>query len=174
MNETYSTRIMFLSTDEQVSKLMDLGRETQDPTALQQHQMDSPINFDLGTVRESELQRKKTTESFAEATRSSIKTFRDLFTNRNPPLDLLKLSQKFFKHRLALEPHDSINQKVSYLFYLMSIVVARVRCGVNISKLTNQQQLQTINSIVKQPWVQDQIRELLAEGRQRISSELDR
>ena len=98
----------------------------------------------------------------------------DLFTNRNPPLDLLKLSQKFFKHRLALEPHDSIHQKVSYLFYLMSIVAARVRCGVNISKLTNQQQLQTINSIVKQPWVQDQIRELLAEGRRQISSELGR
>src|SRR6266481_4644164 len=126
MNESYSTRIMFLSTDEQVSKLMDLGRETQDPTALQQHQMDSPINFDPGTVTVSELQRKKMDESFAEATRSSIKTFRDLFTNRNPPLELLKLSQRFFKQRLALEQDDSINQKVSYLFYLLSIVVARV------------------------------------------------
>ena len=61
-----------------------------------------------------------------------------------------------------------------YLFYLLSIVVARVRYGANISKLTNLQQLQTINSIVKQPWVENQIRELLAEGRRRISSELGR
>ena len=88
MNETYSTRIMFLSTDEQVSKLMDLGRETQDPTALQQHQMDSPINFDLGTVRESELQRKKTTESFTAATRSSIKTFRDIMKQVGPGTEI--------------------------------------------------------------------------------------
>jgi len=153
---------------------MDLGRETQDPIALQQHQMDSPLYFDLGTLTVSELERRKMTESFVAATRSSIKTFRDLFTHRNPPLELLKVSQKFFKHRLALEQHDSINQKVSYLFYLMSIVVARIRYGVNISKLTNQQQLQTIDSIVKQPWVEGQIRELLAEGRRRISSELGR
>src|SRR5439155_26617391 len=151
MNETYSTRIMFLSTDEQVSKLMDLGRETQDPTALQQHQMDSPLNFDLGTVTVSELQRKRTTESFADATRSGIETFRDLFANRNPPLELLKLSQKFFKYRLALEQGQSINQKVFYLFYLLSIVVARVRYGTNISTLTNLQELQPIISTVNQP-----------------------
>ncbi len=174
MNESYSTRIMFLSTDAQVSKLMELRRKTQDPAALLQHQMESPLNFDLGTVMVSELQRKKTTESFAEATRSSIETFRDLFTNRNPPLELLKLSQKFFKHRLALEQGESINQKVFYLFYLLSIVTARVRCRVNISKLTNEQQLRTIKSIVKQTWVGDQIRELLAEGQRRISSELGR
>jgi len=164
MKESYSTRIMFLSTDEQVSKLMELGREEADPAALVKHQLDAPLDFDLSSVRLTKTQQKRAGDSITQATRSSINTFRDLFTNPEAPLELLKLSQKFFKQRVASELNASPRQRVFYLFYLLSIAVARIRWGVNISRLTEGEQLHAINSMMKRSWIDGEVRELFADA----------
>jgi hypothetical protein len=173
MTPSYSTKVIFLSSNEQITKLIRLGQETADPTALVQHQLDAPLDFDLSTVKLDETRQKKASDSLIQANDSRIKTFRDLFTNPELPpqlLGLMKLSKNYFKQRIASEPEGSPAREVFYLFYLLSIAVARIRWDINISKLTDQQQLQAIRSIMGQPWIDGQIRELLAEAREVLRS----
>src|SRR5207245_6819170 len=103
-------------------------------------------------------------ESINQATRSTLNSSRDLFTNPEAPLELLKLSQKFFKQRVGSELNASPRQRVFYLFYLLSIAVARIRWGVNISRLTEGEQLHAINSMIKRSWVDREIRELFCDA----------
>jgi len=164
------------STPEQLSVLLKLDPKTseswgtQDLRALISHQMAAPLDFDLGSVKLSQAQQQTATESLTEANKSNIRTFGELFHAPHPPLELLRLSQKFFKQNFTNSPKDSPEQKVAYLFYLLSIVAARIRTGVNISKLPDEQQLKVIESLMKRSWVEERIRKLLVEGRKRISS----
>jgi hypothetical protein len=176
MAETYSSKVVFASTAEQISRLLQLDQgtaeswEPDDLRSMARHQMAAPLDFDLGSSKLNEPRQKSPGVALTNAARSEINTFEDLFTHSHPPLELLKLSQKFFKQNVAMHPKGSVEQKVAYLFYLLSIVVARVRAGVKISKLTDDEQRQAIKSMMGQPWVDDEIKELLAEGRKRLAS----
>ena len=135
-----------------------------------QHQLSAPLQFDLGGVELPELEQGPAKQALASATASGIITFTGLFQSSHPPLPLLRLSQNFFKQNIRRHPQDSPSKKVNYLFYLLSIVTARVRVGANITRLTDAQQLQAIDSMSNRPWVDEQLRQLLAEGRKQITS----
>jgi hypothetical protein len=165
--QAYSTRVMFLSTEEQISKLIKLGTDREDPRILVEHQLDSPLDFALVTIRLSDSNQKKTNDSLAEATRAGINTFRDLFTSPSPPLELLKLAQKYFKQKLG-QRQVSVEQQAFYLFYLLSILVARIRCRANISRLSEIEQLRAAEALERRPWVDQDLKRLLAEARKSI------
>ena len=180
MKKSYASDVVFLSTPEQISQLLHLDETKPEPwqeddlPAMIQHQMSAPLEFDLGSAKLSGSELKTASESFASATHSNIRTFGELLKNPRPPLDLLRLSQKFFRQKVKEHPKGSSEQKLSYLFYLLSIVVARIRHGANISRLTDDEQLQAIKSMIKKTWVEEKILELLSEGRKRIGAGSDR
>ena len=106
--------------------------------------------------------------SLESASGSEIKTFGALFQSPLPPMDLLRLSQRFFKRNVARCSKASPEQRIAYLFYLLCIVVARVRRGVKTSRLPDADLLESIKTMMAFAWVEDPIRALLAEARKRI------
>jgi len=176
MTETYSSKVVFASTPEQVSKLLQLDETNseqwgpEDLRAMVRHRMATPLQFDLAGLELSELQKRTAAAFLTEASGSGIRTFGDLFQTPHPPLELLKLAQKFFKQNVARYTKGSPDQKVAYLFYLLSIVVAKIRNGKEISNLSRDELLHNVQSMMKRPWVDELTRELLAAGRRRISS----
>ena len=175
MKKLYATEVVISSTPEQVSKLLQLDPATPeqwqqvDLHAMVRHQMSAQLAFDLGSIKLSQPEHKTATDSLTEAARSDVTTFADLFGSNRPPLELLKLSHKFFRQNVTSSPKGSPEQKVAYLFYLLSIVTARVRLDVKITKLSDQDLLQGIRSTINRDWVDDRMRTLLEEGRRRIS-----
>src|SRR6266536_2452639 len=179
MAESYSSKVVFRSTPEQVSKLMRLDETASEPwrpedlRAMVRHQLSAPVEFDVRSLRLSQPEQGILNSSLREAPRSGIRTFVDLFYSPHPPVELLRLSQKFFKEQLTRHPTVSPEHKIAYLFYLLSIVVARNRTGVKISKLTDQQLHQSVKAMADKPWVDEQVRKLLTEACQRTTSESD-
>jgi hypothetical protein len=180
MKKLYATDIVSSSTPEQVAKLLQLDQTTPEPwspedlPAMVRHQMSAPLEFDLGSVKLSQLEQKTITELLTGAAGSGVKTFGDLLRSDKPPLELLKLSQKFFKQNVTSTSKGSPEQKVAYLFYLLSIVAARIRLGVKTSKLSDKELLKGIQSIVSRSWINDQVRELLEDGQRWIAPESSR
>lgn len=182
MNNTppsYSSRIVFNSSDEQVSRLIELG-ETAPPqgsdaelAALSQQQMEAVLAPELARLRFADKE-SVAADSFAEAARSGMTTFGELFQTPSPPLKVLELAKTLFKRRVDKSPEKSAPRQLYYFFYILSIVVARVRAQTNISKLTLDQQLRAVNSILKLPWVDEKMREVLTEGRNQIAAEIQR
>jgi hypothetical protein len=162
------------STVEQVSALLRLDEsasekwEAEDLRQMVQHQMAAPLEFDLCSVKLSEAEQQMAAELLNTAGSSGTTTFGDLFRSPTPPLELLRLSQKFFKTNLTSHRDGSPEYKVAYVFYLLSIVAARVRHGVKISRLPDKDLLHVIKSVAGWSWIDEEIRQLLAEGKRRI------
>ena len=175
MADSYSSKVLSNSTPEQMSKLMRLDESTpekwqrDDLVSMARHQLLAPLEFDLLSLGLNAAEQKSVTHSGNRGAHSHLKTFRDLFQSSDPPCALLKLSHRFFKQRVTNHHKDSSEHKIAYLFYLLSIVAARVRTGERISKLTDKQLLDSIQLEASLPWVDPQIKELLVEGRNKIA-----
>lgn len=137
--------------------------------AMVQHQMSAPLQIELERLGLPMAEQQGLAAALSEATRASITTVGDLFQNPEPPLKLLELSKSLFKQRIAKAPKESPQHRLYYVFYLLSIVAARVRQNTNISKLTDTQQLQAIDSMSKRAWIGEAARELLAAAREKIA-----
>jgi hypothetical protein len=180
MAESYSSKVVHKSTPEQVSKLMRLDETTpeawqrEDLTAMVRHQLSATLEFDLSTLNLDANQQEIVTQSGRGPARSGLRTFGELFQASRPQVDLLRLSQKFFKQRVAQNVKGSPEQKVAYLFYLLSILVARIRAGVRISKLPDPELVCGIRSVLNRPWVAQPLKELLLDRQKRIAQESSR
>jgi hypothetical protein len=176
MEESYSTRLVFKSTPGQVSKLMRLDEtrseawHSDDVAAMVRHQLAAPLELDLDVSRDTE-QKRDAGSSDGGPAQPELRTFGDLFRAACPPLDLLQRSQRFFKQQLAERAKNSPDRKVSYLFYLLSIVVARMRAGARISTLSNAELIHSLQSLAQKNWVDPQIRNLLLEALNHIKQE---
>src|SRR5215471_6746370 len=174
MKKSYAADFVKRSSPERLSVLLKIDPSASDSwgaedlSGLARHQMQAPLDFDLRSVSLERAQQQTASESLTDAGRSNIATFGDLFGNPSPPLKLLKLAQKFFKQNFVDSPKGSPEQKVAYVFYVLSIVAARVRHNVNISKLADEQQVRAIESIMERSWVSPEIRRLLANGLEHI------
>jgi hypothetical protein len=131
------------------------------------HQLLAPLEFDLLSLGLNAAEKKSVTHSGNR--QAHLTTFGDLFQAPDPPSALLKLSHRFFKQKVTNHHTDSSEHKIAYVFYLLSIILARVRTGERISKLTDKQLLDSIQLEASLPWVDPQIKELLVEGRNRIA-----
>jgi hypothetical protein len=175
VSASYSNKWVFKSTTEQVANLMLLDENAPEPwtgedlAAMVRHQMAATLEFDLSGLHLASAERRFAKECIARAKRTGLVTFGDLFRSSTPPLDLLRLSKKFFKGKAPDTSSGNPEQKLAYLFYVLSIVVAKMRTGARISNLTERQVLKAIESMLKRPWVDNEIRDWLAQGRNRIS-----
>jgi hypothetical protein len=180
MKKSYAAVVVSTSTPGQLSKLLRLSPKTseswqpEDLRAMVLHQMSALLAFDLGSLKLSPPGQTTASESLEAAARSDIKTFADLFQSPHPPIELLRLSHKFFKEQVTGHRQDSPEHKIACLFYILSIFVARLRLEVKISRLTDEELLRSVNSMIDRPWVDERVRGLLGDGRRRMSSEKSR
>jgi hypothetical protein len=77
---------------------------------------------------------------------------------------LLKLAKDFFKRQAGRGSERRPVEQVAYLMYLLSILVARIRLGKAITKLTDSELLQACEWGARQAWVHQEMRELLCQA----------
>src|SRR2546422_2391040 len=128
MAQSYSSKIVFGSTDAQLSKLLELGQTASQPwsddelSAMVRHQMSTPLQSDLERLRLAPAEQEPLADALEAAARGGIRTFGDLFQQPDPPLKLLEFSKTFFKQRIAKAPKESPQYHLYYLFYILTIM----------------------------------------------------
>jgi hypothetical protein len=92
-----------------------------------------------------------------------LRSFGDLLTHPNPPLELLQMTRRFAKAHQA-HPASPLPPQIAGLFYYASIVAARLRCQVRISKLDDAELCRGLRACLAYTWLEDPLRSLLQEG----------
>ncbi len=157
-----STAAVFKSGPEQLLKIMNLDKELpgawkeRDRPQMLRHTMAAPLEAELkAIVGDSNL-----------AASAGIKTFEELFQHPQPPLKLLQLAKDFFKAKAGAGANRRPDQEVAYMFYLLTIVTARVRLRVSISSLTDVELLPALDWALSQTWLDESARMPFLKGRQ--------
>ena len=92
-----------------------------------------------------------------------IRTFRDLFTHPAPPVHLLQLTKNFAKSHLK-HPESPLPPEIATVLYYSSIITAWVRLNRRISELTAADLKRGLDQVLAEPWLDQDMRQLLAEG----------
>jgi len=142
-----------------------------DMVAMLDHQYRAPLAFDLSAVETGRREAKARDQSLTQGAAARIKTFEDLFFHPEPPLPLLKLTKEFFKQRTQTHKKDSAEWQLAYLFYLLSILVSRMR-GANISALSAGELVDAIKWGSSRGWVDEKTKALLVSARQFLQASL--
>jgi len=158
-----SSAAVFKSSVEQLSRIMNLDEarpgdwSLRDLPAMLRHQLSAPLEFEL-----SRLPASKSPQTMRDGTLSG--TFRDLFEHPKPPLAVLKATRDLFKGQAGTSAKRRPEQEVAYLMYLLAILIAQVRLGTSITKLCDADLLKGIRWSLKQQWVDERTRALLAKA----------
>ena len=161
------------SSAAQLSKIMELDPATpevwtgQDLPAMVRHQFAASLEVDLGSVKLTGGIARSRKQALTEAAAAGIKCFEDLLFQREPSLELLKLSKEFFKARTRLCQKSSPEWRAAYLFYLLSIIVAGERAP-RLSTLSSADLLKGSAWALKQGWVDEKTKELILSARKRL------
>jgi len=124
---------------------------------LLKHQLAAPLLSDLGA---SGPAARREVETLGAEHAASIRTFTGLFSHPHPPLELLTRVKDFAK-AAAGHPDRPLPREVASIIYLVSIVVARLRCGENITHLDDEVLRNNLEWALAQEWVDKWTRELL-------------
>ena len=93
-----------------------------------------------------------------------IRSARELLEHPNPPIELLVAVKDLSKRR----PKDLFPPEMALLLYFGSIAAAMVRCGRKISKLRDNDLRNGFIWAVKQPWVPENICDLLRQALSKV------
>ena len=130
--------------------------------AMLQHQLSAPLEFDFSYLGREATQRL---ELLCSAQGPPIATFGDLLHHPSPPVELLAMTKEFAK-ACRTRSDRLLPGEIAALLYLLSIVVARTRCGRRITKLEDDALRHSLDWALQQPWVDQSTRALLHEGGQ--------
>ena len=128
--------------------------------AIFRHQMSTSVQYDL---RHLPLGKAGRLKALAEAEGLLLKSFSDLLQHPHPPVDLLNMTKEFAKACQA-SPDSPLPREIATAVYYATIVVARLRCGVRISRLTDADLRKGVEWAVAQPWLDDPTRALFQEA----------
>jgi hypothetical protein len=161
------------SNAEQLSKMIELdapGPEMwadQDLPVILRHQLAAPLEFDLNTLELAGRAAQNREQTLTGATSSGIRSFGDLLFHHAPPLELLKLSKRFFKERTQACRKNSPEWKLAYLLYLLTLLVAGDRVS-RLSSLSPKDFLKGANWALEQAWLDQKTRQLILAARKRL------
>src|SRR5437016_3160097 len=139
MNEAEQT--IFMSRPENLARILALDEEAGDlwaPEELREiweHQMRAPIEVDLEGLNApgaGALQKSPAMQTYKG------RTFRQLFTAQEPPLELLKLTKEFAKQTLKNSGETQLKEVASALYYA-SYAAGLVRLGKRIGSLEDRE-----------------------------------
>jgi len=120
------------------------------------HQLDAPLEFDLGNFAPESKAILDTSSRSADA---PLETFGDLLRHPHPPLELLKVVKEFAKANRD-DPESSLPTEIATVIYFAAIVVALTRCGQRITELDDDGLRRGMNWVVAQPWIDELTRSL--------------
>lgn len=159
-NQSHHSDITFMSD------LLDLDETTNrawlpdEVGAVLRHQLNAPIEFDLSELDDISSDR---VARLAAAHGLLVKSFLDVFQHQNPPVELLILTKQFAK-RHSQARRSPLPKQVAMVLYYLSILTARVRLGQHISSLDDKRLCAGIERILKEGWVDETTKALLANG----------
>ncbi len=146
-----------------LSRLLALDRADQsawgaaDLHAILCHQLDAEVEFDLthfgGVARETMAN---------VATSGDVKgprTFGQLLTDPDPPLEMLDMIRRFAK-RSRTQGSEGMPEEVATVLYYAAIAAARLRHRVSISKLDDAALGSGLDWALRQSWMAEPLRDL--------------
>lgn len=128
--------------------------------AMLEHQWKAMLKADLGGVSP---QQARILRELCDAQGLSLKSYGDIFTHRLPPVELLELIKDYAKRNMA-RPDKELPEGIASLLYVLSVVVARVRCGKRITSQGDEAVRKNIEAVLAQSWVTPPVAEILREG----------
>lgn len=128
----------------------------EDLAAVFRHQMSAAVTVEIAGVEPAGAAK------FAMLCASRellLKSFSDLLTHPNPPLELLQMTKRFAK-AMCNHPDAPLPAPVAYVLYYAAIAAAMVRCGQKISVLNDADVIGGLQWSMSRPWIDDPTREL--------------
>jgi hypothetical protein len=156
----------------QLSQLLDLADQLdewkeQDLPSMLLHQFSAPIDSDLRRQELASGASQSREKTLTGAASIQIVTFRDLFNQPDPSLELLKLAKEFFKWRTRALRKDSPEWRVAYLFYLLTLLAAGKNASL-MSSLSPKALLQGVKWALEQSWIDPQTRKFILTACERL------
>jgi len=171
MSESDSSAAVFNSRAKKLASLMATGEERarlwrpDELAAVFRHQMSAPMLVDLGTFDPRTATRLRT---LSEAQGLLLRSFADLFHHPAPPIELLELVKDFAKANLD-HPESGLPGETAAALYYTSIAAALVRLDARISQLVDADLQRGLGWTLKQPWLDEKTKELLAQALGKVS-----
>jgi hypothetical protein len=136
-------------------------------SAVLRHQLDAPLEFDLGDLSEEYAQLAPPGDAGSLHWRVS---FGELLHHARPPLVLLERAKRFAK-ACRNHPEGPLPVEVATVLYFACIVVARLRCdgGARISALDDATLVDGMRWALAQEWLDERTRELFAGAVEHLS-----
>jgi len=162
-----STTGVFRSDPDHLEQLFVLALEhhpdyrPEELGSILQHQLCTLVEFDLSSLDAGSRRLLQAAAACGEG--GGIRTFRDLFTHPSPPIHLLHLTKNFAKSHLK-HPESPLPPEIATVLYYSSIVTAWVRLDRRISELTAADLERGLAQVLAEPWLDPDLRHLLAEG----------
>ncbi len=129
-------------------------------------QLSAPLEFEL-----EHADRRLSThfKSLSRAGQPPPRTLGELFRHLQPPVALLNLAKDYAK-AAQKQPASGIPKNVALVLYYLSLAAALVRRGRRITQLNDSELRQGFDWALSQPWLVEEARTLLAEGRQTLGA----
>jgi hypothetical protein len=172
MSDFDSSGALFKSAPKSLAAFLAAGAERarlwqpEELGAIFRHQMSAPILVDLGGFDPATAGRLRT---LSDAQNLLLKSFLDLFLHPVPPVELLTLTKDFAKGNMD-HPESSLPNEVAAVLYYASIAAALVRLDRRISQLSDAELKRGLSWAKGQPWVEQQIQQLLGAALQKLAS----
>jgi hypothetical protein len=164
---TDSTTGVFRSDPDRLEQLFVLALEhhpdyrPEELGSILEHQLCTLVEFDLSSLDAGSQRLLQAAAACGEG--GGIRTFRDLFTHHNPPIHLLQLTKNFAKSHLK-HPDSPLPPEIATVLYYTSIVTAWVRLNRRISELAAADLERGLAQVAAEPWLDEELRNLLVEG----------
>src|SRR6516162_1496558 len=137
--------------------------------SILQHQLATSVQLDLES-RNSSLRGRL--HALPPGRQPGKLTFAELFQHPAPPVELLQLIKNFAKAS-RVRGESALPAEIATVIYLMSIVVARLRCQARISEQSDESLTHGIQWVLSQPWIDEQTRQLFREALRYFSPSAD-
>jgi hypothetical protein len=128
--------------------------------AILRHQLSAPIQVDLGRFERGAALKVRT---LSESLGLTLKSFGDLLTHPNPPLELLTVTKDFAK-ACRLSPRSPVPSEVASVLYFACIAAGLVRCRSRMTRLSDVTLSEGFRWVLARRWLDVPTRDLTAEA----------
>ena len=154
-----------------MARMLGVGQDeplwtAEDIAAIVRHQMAAPLEVDLVEYEPRIAERLR---SLTADGGPPLRSFADVFAHPAPPVWLLELVKEFAKSRGAM-PRGPLPPGAATLLYIVTLTVARLKCGQPITELDDRALAERIVWALALPWIDRTVRVILENGRETLAA----